>query len=49
MKVRIGLGNYLFTAAARSFETVQMFVPLVVNSLLLDNAVVRFRNATVHW
>jgi ABC-type nitrate/sulfonate/bicarbonate transport system permease component len=38
--------------AARSFETVQMFVPLVVISLvgfLCDHAVMRVRNAIVHW
>jgi ABC-type nitrate/sulfonate/bicarbonate transport system permease component len=46
-----GLGDVMIRAA-RSFETVQMFVPLVVISLvgfLLDHAVMRVRNAIVHW
>jgi NitT/TauT family transport system permease protein len=46
-----GLGSVMIRAA-RSFETVQMFVPLVVISLvgfLLDHAVMRVRNAIVHW
>jgi ABC-type nitrate/sulfonate/bicarbonate transport system permease component len=46
-----GLGDVMIRAA-RSFETVQMFVPLVVISLvgfLCDHAVMRVRNAIVHW
>ncbi|MGP0092743.1 MAG: ABC transporter permease [Xanthobacteraceae bacterium] len=46
-----GLGDVMIRAA-RSFETVQMFVPLVVISLLgflLDYAVVRVRNTLVNW
>jgi ABC-type nitrate/sulfonate/bicarbonate transport system permease component len=46
-----GLGDAMIRAA-RSFETVQMFVPLVVISLvgfLLDHAVVRIRNTLVNW
>lgn len=46
-----GLGDVMIRAA-RSFETVQMFVPLVVISLvglLLDYAVMRVRNAMVNW
>jgi ABC-type nitrate/sulfonate/bicarbonate transport system permease component len=46
-----GLGDVMIRAA-RSFETVQMFVPLVVISLVglvLDHAVMRVRNAIVHW
>jgi NitT/TauT family transport system permease protein len=46
-----GLGDAMIRAA-RSFETVQMFVPLVVISLvgfLLDYAVVRIRNTLVNW
>ena len=46
-----GLGDAMIRAA-RSFETVQMFVPLVVISLLgflLDYAVVRVRNSMVNW
>jgi ABC-type nitrate/sulfonate/bicarbonate transport system permease component len=46
-----GLGDAMIRAA-RSFETVQMFVPLVVISLvgfLLDYVVVRIRNTLVNW
>jgi NitT/TauT family transport system permease protein len=46
-----GLGDAMIRAA-RSFDTVQMFVPLVVISLvgfLLDFAVVRIRNTMVNW
>ena len=46
-----GLGDALIRAA-RSFQTVQMFVPLVTISLLgfvLDYAVVRVRNTLVNW
>jgi ABC-type nitrate/sulfonate/bicarbonate transport system permease component len=46
-----GLGDAMIRAA-RSFETVQMFVPLVVISLvgfLLDYAVMRIRNTLVNW
>ncbi len=46
-----GLGDSLIRAA-RSFETVQMFVPLVTISLLgflLDYAVVRVRERFVNW
>ncbi|HKM87347.1 MAG TPA: ABC transporter permease [Xanthobacteraceae bacterium] len=46
-----GLGDALIRAA-RGFQTVQMFVPLVTISLLgfvLDYAVVRLRNTLVNW
>ena len=46
-----GLGDALIRAA-RSFQTVQMFVPLVTISLLgfvLDHAVVRVRDRLVNW
>jgi NitT/TauT family transport system permease protein len=46
-----GLGDVLIRAA-RSFQTVQMFVPLVTISLLgfaLDYAIVRIRNTLVNW
>jgi NitT/TauT family transport system permease protein len=46
-----GLGDMLIRAA-RSFETVRMFVPLVVISLLgylLDHAIQLFRNRIVFW
>jgi ABC-type nitrate/sulfonate/bicarbonate transport system permease component len=46
-----GLGDVMIRAA-RSFETVQMFVPLAVISLVgfvLDHAVMRIRNVIVHW
>jgi ABC-type nitrate/sulfonate/bicarbonate transport system permease component len=46
-----GLGDAMIRAA-RSFETVQMFVPLVVISVVgfvLDQAVVRVRNTMVNW
>jgi NitT/TauT family transport system permease protein len=46
-----GLGDALIRAA-RSFQTVQMFVPLVTISLLgflLDYAVVRLRERLVNW
>jgi ABC-type nitrate/sulfonate/bicarbonate transport system permease component len=46
-----GLGDVMIRAA-RSFETVEMFVPLVMISLvgfLLDYAVVRIRNTLVNW
>jgi ABC-type nitrate/sulfonate/bicarbonate transport system permease component len=46
-----GLGDELIRAA-RSFQTVQMFVPLVTISLLgliLDHAVLRVRNTLVNW
>jgi ABC-type nitrate/sulfonate/bicarbonate transport system permease component len=46
-----GLGDVMIRAA-RSFETVEMFVPLVMISLvgfLLDAAVVRIRNTLVNW
>jgi ABC-type nitrate/sulfonate/bicarbonate transport system permease component len=46
-----GLGDVLIRAA-RSFQTVQMFVPLVTISLLgfaLDYAVVRVRDRLVNW
>jgi ABC-type nitrate/sulfonate/bicarbonate transport system permease component len=46
-----GLGDELIRAA-RSFQTVQMFAPLVTISLLgflLDYAIVRVRNTLVNW
>jgi len=46
-----GLGDALIRAA-RSFQTVQMFVPLVTISLLgfvLDHVIVRVRNTLVNW
>jgi NitT/TauT family transport system permease protein len=46
-----GLGDALIRAA-RGFQTVQMFVPLVTISLLglaLDYAVVRVQSTLVNW